>query len=40
VTEKAASRVYSIGGQMMNTLRKGINIIVNSDGTAKKVVNK
>lgn len=38
--EKATSKIYNIGGQMMDTLKKGINIIVNSDGTTKKVLKK
>lgn len=36
VTEKVKSKVYNVGGQLMNKVRKGINIIVNSDGTTKK----
>lgn len=38
--EKVTSKIYNIGGQMMDTLKKGINIIVNSDGTVKKVLKK
>lgn len=38
--EKVISKVYSVGGQLMNGLKKGINIIVNSDGTTKKIYNK
>ena len=37
-TEKVASKVYSAGGMLMNKIKKGLNIIVNSDGTTKKVV--
>lgn len=33
-------RVYSVGGQMMDSLKKGINIIRNSDGTARKILKK
>ena len=33
-------RIYSIGGQVMKTVKKGINIIVGEDGKTKKVVNK
>lgn len=33
-------RIYSVGGQVMKTVKKGINIIVGEDGKARKVVNK
>lgn len=33
-------RIYSVGGQVMKTVKKGINIIVGEDGKTKKVVNK
>ena len=33
-------RIYSVGGQMMKAVKKGVNIIVGSDGTTKKVFNK
>lgn len=33
-------RVYSIGGQMMDSVKKGINIIRNADGSARKVLKK
>lgn len=33
-------RVYSIGGQMMDSMKKGINIIRNADGSARKVLKK
>lgn len=33
-------RIYSVGGQMMDGVKKGINIIMNSDGTARKVLKK
>ncbi len=36
----AKERVYSIGGQIMKTVKKGINIIVGENGEAKKVMNK
>lgn len=36
--EKVQSKVYSVGGMLMNKMKKGINIIVNSDGTTKKQV--
>ena len=35
-TEKIQSKVYTVGGMLMNKVKKGINIIVNSDGTTKK----
>ncbi len=34
------SKIYSVGGKMMNAIKKGVNIIRNSDGSTKKVVNK
>lgn len=37
-TEKIQSKVYTVGGMLMNKVKKGINIIVNSDGTTKKQV--
>lgn len=40
VGEKITKKIYSVGGQMLNSLRKGINVIVNSDGTTKKVLKK
>lgn len=33
-------RIYSVGGQMMDSVKKGINIIMNSDGSARKVLKK
>lgn len=33
-------RIYSVGGQMMDKIKKGINIIRNSDGSTRKVVKK
>ena len=33
-------RIYSVGGQMMKAVKKGINIIVGDDNKSKKVVNK
>ncbi len=36
----AKERVYSIGGQIMKTVKKGINIIVGENGEAKKVIKK
>jgi hypothetical protein len=33
-------KVYNIGGKLMDGLKKGINIIRNSDGSTKKVVVK
>ena len=38
--EKVVKKIYSVGGQMLNSLRKGVNIIINSDGTTKKVLKK
>ena len=39
-SEKIVDKIYSAGGQLMNALKKGINIIRNSDGTTKKVLVK
>ena len=36
----AEERIYSVGGQMMKAVKKGINIIVGDDNKSKKVVNK
>jgi len=33
-------QVYSIGGRLMNTLKKGVNIIRRNDGTTQKVIKK
>lgn len=38
--EKVQSKVYSVGGQMLNAMKKGINIIVNADGTTRKQVKE
>lgn len=35
-----SEKVYNLGGKLMNGLKKGLNIIRNSDGTSKKVVVK
>ncbi len=35
--EKVQSKIYSVGGAVMNKMKRGINIIVNSDGTTTKV---
>ena len=39
-SESLKQRIYSVGGQMMDGVKKGINIIMNSDGTARKVLKK
>ncbi|MCI5506117.1 MAG: dockerin type I repeat-containing protein [Prevotella sp.] len=36
----AKERIYSVGGQMMKAVKKGINILVGDDNKSKKVVNK
>lgn len=36
--EKVQSKIYSVGGMLMNKVKKGMNIIVNTDGTTKKQV--
>lgn len=33
-------KIYSVGGQMMKSMKKGINIIRNSDGSTKKVMGE
>ena len=38
--ETAGQTIYNMGGKVMNSLKKGINIIRNSDGSSKKVVVK
>lgn len=38
VVDELKSKIYNVGGQLMNGLKKGVNIIRNSDGTTKKVV--
>ena len=36
----AKERIYSVGGQMMKAVKKGINILVGDDNKSKKVVSK
>lgn len=38
--EKVMNKIYSVGGQIMNSLKKGVNVIINSDGTSRKVNQK
>lgn len=38
--EKVMNKIYSVGGQIMNSLKKGVNIIINSDGSSRKVNQK
>lgn len=33
-------RIYSVGGQVLDTLKRGVNIIRNADGSVKKVIKK
>ena len=33
-------RIYSVGGQVLDTLKRGVNIIRNANGTVKKVIKK
>ena len=40
LTQELKSKVYNIGGQLMNNLKKGVNIIKMSDGSVKKVIKK
>lgn len=39
-TEKVQSKIYSVGGMLMNKMKSGLNIIVNSDGTTRKEIKK
>ena len=39
-TTKAAAGIYNLNGMRQNGLQRGLNIVVNSDGTAKKVLVK
>ncbi len=39
-TEYIKGKVYSVGGQVFDGLKKGVNIIRNTDGTSKKVLVK
>lgn len=34
------SKIYSVGGQILNTLKKGVNIIRNANGSSTKVIKK
>lgn len=34
------TKIYNVGGQLLDTVKKGINIIRNSDGTTKKILKK
>ena len=34
------AKIYSVGGQLMDKVTRGINIIRNADGTTKKVLKK
>lgn len=34
------SKIYSVGGVLMDTLKKGVNIIRNADGSSKKIYKK
>lgn len=38
--DKVKSKFYSLGGQLVDGLKKGFNLIVNPDGTTKKVYVK
>lgn len=34
------AKIYNVGGKLMNTLKKGVNIIRNADGSTRKVIKK
>lgn len=38
--EKVVNKIYSVSGHVLDSLRKGVNIIVNSDGSTKKILKK
>lgn len=38
--DSATQKFYDVSGRMLNSLKNGINIIRNSDGTSKKVLKK
>ena len=40
MTEELKSKVYNVGGQLLNGLKKGVNIIKMQDGTVKKIFKK
>lgn len=35
-----SERIYSVGGQVMKAVKKGVNIIKGTDGSTKKVIKK
>jgi hypothetical protein len=39
-TEYIKGKVYNVGGQLLNGLKKGVNIIRGNDGSTKKVIVK
>lgn len=39
-SESFGSKIYSVGGKLMNALQKGVNIIRNADGSTKKIIKK
>lgn len=39
-TEKAVSRIYNIRGQMLNNVRRGVNIFVSKGGNCRKIMVK
>lgn len=40
ITEKITETIYNIGGQVMNAVKSGINIIIGADGKSQKVIKK
>lgn len=38
--ESVVNKVYNVGGQLMNGIQKGVNIIMMKDGSVKKVLKK
>jgi hypothetical protein len=38
--ESLKAKIYNVGGKLMNQIKKGINIIRNSDGSTQKVIKK
>lgn len=40
LTQRVVRSIYNAGGQLMDKVQQGINILVGEDGTAKKVIKK
>ena len=40
LTEEWKTKVYNLGGILMDGLKRGVNILRGSDGTSRKVIVK